>query len=222
MTTRGIAAAAYSGETDPELRVVLEGRLLANEIKALVATSALGMGYDKPDLAFVIHYQSPGSPIAYYQQVGRAGRALPDAHGVLLSGYEDRDIQDYFIRTAFPPQDLADAVVGLLAERGDWVRIADIEDAVNIRRGRLTAMLKVLEVEGAVDKDGTKYRRTVGAVGVPGRADRAHHRAAARRAAGDVRLPRERHLPHGAARPRPRRSDRGARADAAGAAPAGR
>jgi ATP-dependent DNA helicase RecQ len=160
LTTRGIAAAAYSGETDPELRVVLEERLLANEIKALVATSALGMGYDKPDLAFVIHYQSPGSPIAYYQQVGRAGRALPDAHGVLLSGFEDRDIQDWFIRTAFPPQDLADAVVGLLAERADWVRIADIEDAVNIRRGRLTAMLKVLEVEGAVARDGTKYRRT--------------------------------------------------------------
>ena len=160
LTGQGIAAAAYSGETDPELRVVLEERLLANEIKALVATSALGMGYDKPDLAFVIHYQSPGSPIAYYQQVGRAGRALPDAHGVLLSGYEDRDIQDYFIRTAFPPQDLADAVVGLLAARADWVRIAEIEDEVNIRRGRLTAMLKVLEVEGAVEKDGTKYRRT--------------------------------------------------------------
>ncbi len=160
LSTQGIAAAAYSGETDPELRVVLEGRLLANEIKVLVATSALGMGYDKPDLAFVVHYQSPGSPIAYYQQVGRAGRALPDAHGVLLSGYEDRDIQDYFIRTAFPPRDLADAVVGLLAARDDWVRIGEIEDAVNIRRGRLTAMLKVLEVEGAVDKDGTKYRRT--------------------------------------------------------------
>ena len=160
LTTRGIAAAAYSGETDPGLRVVLEERLLANEVKALVATSALGMGYDKPDLAFVIHYQSPGSPIAYYQQVGRAGRALPDAHGVLLSGYEDRDIQDWFIRTAFPPRDLADAVVDLLAERGEWVRIADIEEAVNIRRGRLTAMLKVLEVEGAVARDGTKYRRT--------------------------------------------------------------
>src|SRR6478735_4490613 len=160
LSTRGIAAAAYSGVTDPELRVVLEERLLANEIKALVATSALGMGYDKPDLAFVVHYQSPGSPIAYYQQVGRAGRALPDAHGVLLSGYEDRDIQDYFIRTAFPPRDLADAVVGLLAARADWVRIAEIEDEVNIRRGRLTAMLKVLEVEGAVEKDGTKYRRT--------------------------------------------------------------
>src|SRR4051812_19536445 len=184
LTGEGIAAAAYSGETDPELRVVLEERLLANEIKALVATSALGMGYDKPDLAFVIHYQSPGSPIAYYQQVGRAGRALPDAHGVLLSGYEDRDIQDYFIRTAFPHQDLADAVVDLLATRGDWVRIAEIENVVNIRRGRLTAMLKVLEVEGAVAKDGTKYRRTDEQWTYP--TDRIEHITAQRRAEQQV------------------------------------
>ena len=156
----GINAAAYSGETDPELRNALEDRLLANDLKVLVATSALGMGYDKPDLAFVIHYQSPGSPIAYYQQVGRAGRALDEAHGVLLSGNEDRDIQDYFIRTAFPPAEIANTIVDLLTDRGDWVRIGEIETDVNIRRGRLTSMLKILEVEGAVERDGTKYRRT--------------------------------------------------------------
>lgn len=158
---QGIDAAAYSGATDPELRKVLEDRLLQNELKVLVATSALGMGYDKPDLGFVIHYQSPGSPIAYYQQVGRAGRALDHAAGVLLSGHEDVDIQNYFIDTAFPPQPQAEAVVGLLAERADWVRISEIETVVNIRRGRLSAMLKILEVEGAVEKDGTKYRRTL-------------------------------------------------------------
>ncbi|MBK5288193.1 MAG: RecQ family ATP-dependent DNA helicase [Acidimicrobiia bacterium] len=160
LTREGIDAAAYSGDSDPELRRVLEDRLLANELKVLVATSALGMGYDKPDLAFVIHFQSPGSPIAYYQQVGRAGRALTEAHGVLMSGHEDRDIQDYFIRTAFPPADRANAIVDLLADRGDWTRIGDIEAEVNIRRGRLTSMLKILEVEGVVTRDGTKYRRT--------------------------------------------------------------
>ena len=206
LSTQGIAAAAYSGETDPELRVVLEGRLLANEIKVLVATSALGMGYDKPDLAFVVHYQSPGSPIAYYQQVGRAGRALPDAHGVLLSGYEDRDIQDYFIRTAFPPRDLADAVVGLLADarrlgphRGDR------------GRGEHPSRSPHRDAQGARGRGrGRQGRHQVPAhlraLGVPRRADRAHHRAAPRRATGDGRLPRERHVPHGAARPRPRRS----------------
>ncbi len=160
LTREGIDAAAYSGDSDPELRRVLEDRLLANELKVLVATSALGMGYDKPDLAFVIHFQSPGSPIAYYQQVGRAGRALTDAHGILMSGHEDRDIQDYFIRTAFPPAGIANAIVDLLADRGDWTRIGDIEAEVNIRRGRLTSMLKILEVEGVVARDGTKYRRT--------------------------------------------------------------
>ncbi|MGZ8763965.1 MAG: RecQ family ATP-dependent DNA helicase, partial [Acidimicrobiia bacterium] len=163
---QGIDAAAYSGQTDSELRRALEDRLLANDLDVLVATSALGMGYDKPDLAFVIHYQSPGSPIAYYQQVGRAGRALDHAHGILLSGYEDRDIQDYFIRSAFPPEEHAEAVVALLdAERdgsgeGAWTKVGDIELAVNIRRGRLTSMLKTLEVEGAVERNGFSYRRT--------------------------------------------------------------
>jgi ATP-dependent DNA helicase RecQ len=168
---QGIDAAAYSGQTDSQLRRVLEDRLLANDLEVLVATSALGMGYDKPDLAFVIHYQSPGSPIAYYQQVGRAGRALGHAHGILLSGYEDRDIQDYFIRSAFPPREQAEAVVGLLETnatdptRGEgdgagWTKIGDIEQAVNIRRGRLTSMLKALEVEGAVQRNGFSYRRT--------------------------------------------------------------
>ena len=172
LVDQGIDAAAYSGQTDSALRRRLEDRLLANDLDVLVATSALGMGYDKPDLAFVIHYQSPGSPIAYYQQVGRAGRALEHAHGILLSGYEDRDIQDYFIRAAFPPQDLAEAVVAVLEaggareddapeeEDGGWTKLADIEAAVNIRRGRLTAMLKALEVEGAVARQGTRYRRT--------------------------------------------------------------
>ncbi len=97
----GIDAHAYHGAIEPELRVELENRLLGNELKALVATSALGMGFDKPDLAFVIHYQSPGSAIAYYQQVGRAGRALPNASAVLLRGAEDLNIQDYFIEIAF-------------------------------------------------------------------------------------------------------------------------
>jgi ATP-dependent DNA helicase RecQ len=161
LVSQGIDAAPYSGDTDPELRRTLEDRLLGNQLKVLVATSALGMGYDKPDLAFVIHYQSPGSPIAYYQQVGRAGRALEHAHGILLSGYEDRDIQDYFIRTAFPPAEQAGAVVGLLAERADWVRLTEIEDVVNMRRTRLQAMLKILEVDGAVERERAGYRRTL-------------------------------------------------------------
>ncbi|MCU1455996.1 MAG: ATP-dependent helicase, RecQ-like [Actinomycetia bacterium] len=161
LRSRGIAAAAYAGETAIADKLQIEADLLANDLKVVVATSALGMGYDKPDLAFVIHYQSPGSPIAYYQQVGRAGRGVPRAEGVLLTGYEDRDIQDYFIRNAFPPREQAEAVVALLAEAADWVRIHDIESQVNVRRGRLTSMLKNLEVDGAVEREGMKYRRTL-------------------------------------------------------------
>jgi len=158
---QGVAAEAYSGDTDPDARQLVEARLLANEVKVVAATSALGMGFDKPDLGFVVHFQSPGSPIAYYQQVGRAGRQLTTSHGVLLCGVEDRDIQDHFIRTAFPPVQQAHAVVDCLAESGEFVRLRDLEGVVNLSRTRLTAMLKQLEVDGAVEADGQKYRRTL-------------------------------------------------------------
>jgi ATP-dependent DNA helicase RecQ len=159
LRSRGIQAEAYSGETAAEERPPLEEALLANELKALVATSALGMGFDKPDLGFVIHYQSPGSPIAYYQQVGRAGRALEHAPAVLMRGREDRDIQDFFIATAFPPREQAEAIVELVSEAGP-VSVAAIESAVNVKRSRLTTMLKVLEVEGAVQRQGGRWVRT--------------------------------------------------------------
>jgi ATP-dependent DNA helicase RecQ len=157
---QGIDAVAYTGDGDPAERVDAERRLLANEVKVVVATSALGMGFDKPDLAFVVHYQSPGSPIAYYQQVGRAGRATPSADAILLRGHEDGDIQDFFIATAFPPQAQADAVVGLLEESIEARSVGQIEQAVNISRGRIEAMLKVLDVEGVVESVESRWRRT--------------------------------------------------------------
>ncbi len=161
LRTQGIDARAYTGETDTPTKLGIEDDLSNNRIKAVVATSALGMGYDKPDLAFVVHYQSPGSPIAYYQQVGRAGRGIDRAEGILLGGHEDADIQDWFIRTAFPDREQAEAVIELLADSAELVPIHRIEDAVNVRRSRLTGMLKNLEVDGAVEREGTKYRRTL-------------------------------------------------------------
>ena len=160
LQAQGIDGRAYSGSDDPAVRVGLEDALLRNEVKALVATSALGMGFDKPDLGFVIHYQSPGSPIAYYQQVGRAGRALDEAFGVLLRGREDRDIQDHFIVTAFPEQAQAEAVMEQLSSASGSCSIAEIEANVNMPRGRLTLLLKVLEVDGAVARAGGRWRRT--------------------------------------------------------------
>jgi ATP-dependent DNA helicase RecQ len=151
LTRQGIAAEAYSGETANEVRLATEDRLLANDLKAVVATSALGMGYDKPDLGFVVHYQAPGSVIAYYQQVGRAGRAIEHAEVVLLRGVEDRRIQDFFIEQAFPRRETVDAVLGVLRDAGEEGATApEVMSAVNLGRGRIEGLLKVLDVEGAV------------------------------------------------------------------------
>jgi ATP-dependent DNA helicase RecQ len=152
---QGISALAYSGEVADEARIAAERALLANEVKAVVATSALGMGYDKPDLGFVVHYQAPSSAIAYYQQVGRAGRGVDEAHAVLLRGAEDRRIQDFFIDTAFPPQPLVEAVLAALP-----ATVPGLQAEVNLGRGRLEALLKVLDVEGAVRRSGTRWERT--------------------------------------------------------------
>jgi ATP-dependent DNA helicase RecQ len=156
----GIAAAAYSGETEDEDRRRIEQQLKANELKAVVATSALGMGFDKPDLTFVVHYQSPDSPIAYYQQIGRAGRSVTRADVVLLAGYEDEDIWTYFLETSLPLQGDAEAVVAALTDHGDWMSQRELEAALNLRSARLGGLLKILDVEGAVERSGTRYRRT--------------------------------------------------------------
>jgi ATP-dependent DNA helicase RecQ len=157
----GIDARAYFGAEGSDAKQQIEEDLKHNRLKCVVATSALGMGYDKPDLAFVVHFQTPGSAVAYYQQVGRAGRAVDRAVGIVLAGEEDVRIQDWFITTAFPSREHAEAVVTLLAERGDWVRLAELEEVVNLRRTRLTNMLKVLEVEGAIERNGNNSRRTL-------------------------------------------------------------
>src|SRR4051794_32657145 len=160
LSGHGIPAEAYSGEVSNEARVDVEDRLLRNDLKCVVATSALGMGYDKPDLGFVVHYQAPGSVISYYQQVGRAGRAIERADVVLLRGHEDRRIQDFFIEQAFPPRDRVERVLEALD--GEGATTPELMSAVNLGRARIEAMLKVLDVEGAVVREGTRWRRVPG------------------------------------------------------------
>ena len=152
----------YTGGTDGDARLGAEAKLQRNEVKALVATSALGMGYDKPDLAFVVHFQAPGSPVAYYQQVGRAGRQLSESVGVLLRGAEDADIQDWFIRTAFPdPQDV-DAVLAIFAFAPGPVTLGRVMEEVNMKRGDIELVLKQLTVEGVLRRlAGQAYERTL-------------------------------------------------------------
>ncbi len=152
---------AYSGATDESDRLDAELALQENRVKALVATSALGMGYDKPDLAFVIHFQSPGSPIAYYQQVGRGGRQLEQSFGVLLRGAEDRDIQDWFIDTAFPDEGKVDDVLQAFDAAGGPLSVTRLLDVVNMKRGDCELVLKQLSVEGVLRRTaGTTYERT--------------------------------------------------------------
>ena len=148
LRSRGFTAAAYSGKSDDAERLQAEDDLLANRLKVLVATSALGMGFDKPDLGFVVHLGAPGSPIAYYQQVGRAGRGVERAEVVLLPGQEDEAIWAYFASLGFPPEEQVRAVLAALD--GVTLSTAALEPRVELRRTRLETMLKVLDVDGAV------------------------------------------------------------------------
>lgn len=146
----GHRVASYSGKTEDAEREQAESDLLNNRIKALVATSALGMGFDKPDIGFVVHLGAPPSPIAYYQQVGRAGRAVASADVLLLPGIEDEAIWRYFASLAFPPQDQVDRVLEALRGSDRPLSTPALEARVDLRRGRLELMLKVLDVDGAV------------------------------------------------------------------------
>jgi len=157
---QGIDAVAYTGQTESDERERVEVALRDNEVKVVVATTALSMGYDKPDLAFVIHYQSPPSPVAYYQAVGRAGRAIPDATAVLMSGDEDRAIWDYFASTAFPPRKVVEEVLGILDDSVDPVSAAAMQSLVNLGAGRLDALLKILDVDGVVERTPQGWVRT--------------------------------------------------------------
>src|SRR5580692_10913748 len=170
---QGMPVTAYSGRDEQADRLRAEDDLLANRVKALVATSALGMGFDKPDLGFVVHLGAPQSPVAYYQQIGRAGRGVERAEVILLPGREDRDIWAYFASLAFPPERQVRATLQALEEAGRPLSTAAIETRVDLSRGRLESMLKVLDVDGAVtrtvggwaatgkpwDYDGERYER---------------------------------------------------------------
>ncbi|MEY9893049.1 ATP-dependent DNA helicase RecQ [Catenulispora sp. MAP5-51] len=177
LRSRGFEVASYSGRTEDAERRQAEADLLGNRIKALVATSALGMGFDKPDLGFVVHLGAPNSPIAYYQQVGRAGRGVDHAEVLLLPGAEDRAIWQYFASLAFPPEQQVRQTLDALDAAGRPLSTAALEPRVDLRRSRLETMLKVLDVDGAVRRvkggwestgrswhyDGERYARVAAA-----------------------------------------------------------
>jgi ATP-dependent DNA helicase RecQ len=175
-----IKAEAYHADVDGEedgssrRREALEQKLLRNEVKALVATVALGMGFDKPDLGFVIHFQRPGSVVHYYQQVGRAGRAVDQAFGILMHGEEDDQIADFFIRNAFPPQKHVDVIIGELDKVDGGLSVRELEGRLNLKHSQLERAVKYLSVEmpSPITKIGAKFNVTATAKSY--RIDKAH------------------------------------------------
>lgn len=166
LKARGMEVEAYHSSLAPERANALEDALLANEVKALVATTKLGMGFDKPDLAFVIHYQAPASVVAYYQQVGRAGRnlpsTLPGAHGVLLSGSEETDITSFFIDSAFPSRAEVSAVLAALGKEASGLSVNGVMEKVNVSYGRIEKALLLLSLESPapIAKQDSKWTLT--------------------------------------------------------------
>jgi len=159
---RGHDVGTYHADMEPSDRDSAVQLLLGNRVKALVATLALGMGYDKPDVGFVVHYQLPGSVITYYQQVGRAGRAIARADAVLMHGEEDIDILDYFTSSAFPPAETVSAILKVLDATKGAVSVTELCDDLNLRESDIENVLKHLTVEGAVQRLAwKKYQRTL-------------------------------------------------------------
>ena len=156
----GYEVLSYTGGTDPEERIIAEEALKANRVKALVATSALGMGFDKPDLGFVVHLGAPSSAISYYQQVGRAGRGAIQADVLLLPGEEDRSIWEYFATASMPDEEKSMQILQVLNAEPAGLSVPALEARVQVRRTQLNLLLKTLDVEGAVYKDGSVWKRT--------------------------------------------------------------
>ena len=165
LNSRGIVAKPYHGQSDD--RAALEDALSHNGVKALVATSALGMGFDKPDLGFVVHFQAPGSVVAYYQQVGRAGRGVASARGILLSGVEETAIGDFFIEGAFPTRAEVEAIIAALEVAPEGLSTPALMERVNVAKGRIDKALALLSLESPAPlvKQGSKWQLTATTLG---------------------------------------------------------
>lgn len=158
----GILACAYHADLSATEKTELEQKLIANDTKVLVATIALGMGFDKPDLSFVIHYQRPASVVHYYQQVGRAGRAVDEAYGILLHGDEDERISEYFIRNAFPTTEIISNILNALKESKDGLSTTELQKVINVRYRKLEQALRHLSLENPapLEKSDRKWQAT--------------------------------------------------------------
>lgn len=157
---RGVNARVYYGGIDNKERQIIEHQFMNNEIDVLVATSAYGMGVDKADIYFVIHFQKPGNPIAYYQQIGRAGRGIERAHAILMSGLEDDYITRFFIESAFPTIENMTTVLNIIEKYKSLKRWQIVRES-NIKQSKVEKCLKFLVLEKVVNLEKGNYSRTI-------------------------------------------------------------
>lgn len=167
LKNNNINSEAYYSTLDKSVKNDIVERFMNNNIKVLVATIAFGMGFDKPDIGFVIHFQRPGNLVSYYQQIGRAGRSIPKAYAILLCGEEDDIINQYFINTAFPTEDLMNQVVDNIS-KNNGSGLGDLQKCINMNQRKINACLKYLTVSGDIYKDGKKYYKTANKLWQPG------------------------------------------------------
>lgn len=154
------ASLSKDKEENKKLREEREKLLINNEVKALVSTVALGMGFDKGDLSFVIHFQMPSNIIKYYQEIGRAGRKLKNAYAVLLSGEEDREISEYFIENSFPKREQLEMILRIIENSDSGLTINELCKVVNMSKKGIEKCLSLLDLNKIIAKDRTKYFRT--------------------------------------------------------------
>ena len=205
LDSQGIKCEAYSGQVESDERIEIERKLLANEIKCVVATSALGMGYDKPDLGFVVHFQGPGSPIAYYQQVGRAGRGLEEADAVLLRGHRGPRRPGLLHQERLPAAGAGRAGDGAVRGSRPTAQHRRPDERDQPRQGPDGADAQAARGRGRPEQGQGRLGAQPARVGLRRGADPRRHRRQARRAEGDGGVRPRRPLPDGEPADRARR-----------------
>lgn len=159
LSSNGISCKPYYADLTPEEKEETAALFVNNKIKALSATVAFGMGYDKPDIGFVIHFQRPGNIVAYYQQIGRAGRQIPKAYAILLYGEEDDIINEYFIESAFPTEEVMNKIIEIISNN-PGIKKNGIQRYANIKYAHIDKCIKYLEVNGDIYVEKSKYYKS--------------------------------------------------------------
>lgn len=159
LQANGVISQCFYAALDSEEKNQAITNFMDNKIKALVATVAFGMGFDKPDIGFVVHFQKPGNIVSYYQQIGRAGRAIDRAYAILLCGREDDEIHRFFIDSAFPTEALMDEVIQTVREH-PGIKLTDFEKYINMKQSKIKACIKYLQVNGDIYKEKNLYYKS--------------------------------------------------------------